>query len=147
MNGNLDVFKNMTESVASMLTEDITLLVSHTLPHYAPVRFRTKHWSDETRERSKRHGILDCSDDDKVRSIAYHWGCSVSQALEWWNTKCFLMGSNLLSHQLAKPGDGLTAIYGHNHRTSEMDIKANNGSSIRLISHQPYGGLPEDWFA
>ena len=146
MNGELDVFRDITQSVASMLTDDITLLVSHTLPHYAPVRFRTQNWSEETREGAKKYGILGCSDGDNVRSIADHWGCSVPQALEWWNTKCFLMGSNLLNHPRAKPGEGLTAIYGHNHRTSEMDIKANNGSSIRLISHQPYGGLPEHWF-
>lgn len=145
LNGNLDDFRNMTASVASLLTSDITLLVSHALPHYAPLRFRTEIWTDAIKEQVKKLGILDCSDDEKLQGAAEHWGCSVSQALALWNTKCFLMGSNILNHPEASPRDGLTAIYGHNHRASEMHIKARNGSSIKLVSHQPYGGLPQNW--
>lgn len=143
--GDVSLFDEMADSYARMLTPEVTLMVSHALPHRAPTYIKIADDNDLARAQAVSHGVSLCDDSHRLREAARHWRCTEEEARLFWNKKSCVMGSMILDHPAANPRDNLVAVYGHNHRGCEMEITAQNGSRVCLVTHQPYGGYPENW--
>ena len=143
--GDVRQFIAMSDAFAECLTPDVTVMVSHVLPHVASTYVKIDVDDGLLRRRARELGLMICDDDRRLAEAADYWQCTEEQARIYWNKKCFLMGSNILDHPQANPRDGLTALHGHNHRQADREIRARNGARIKLLSHQPCGGNPELW--
>jgi predicted phosphodiesterase len=140
--------ETMANTLATMLTPDVSLLLTHTVPHPAPVTFRVAELTEEIEELGRRLGVTFVAEPEKDELEGIKWDCSADGYRTWWNYKSFMMGSNILNRAESNPADGLTCIFGHTHRSCDHSVTGANGATIRLLSHQPYGGEdPRAWNA
>jgi hypothetical protein len=148
LGGDITLFKSMADNVAKCITPDVTMLVSHTVPHPVAVTFRVPVKTEELRRIEAETGArVDCMPEDDAREAAAK-NKTAEGFREYWNKKSFVMGSNVISHQAARPRDGLICLYGHNHRSRDFDVVTASGLAVGLRSHQPYGGdEPTAWEA
>lgn len=122
LRGDVSLFKKMAVNLAKALTPDITMMVTHTLPHPALVNFRVPAMTDYHRELALNLGIPFICDLSKDSADAAIKHMSPEELRTFWNLKSIVMGSNILNRPEANPRDGLVALYGHNHRGSEMNV-------------------------
>lgn len=135
---HFQLFKEMSAAIAGQLTPDISILLTHVLPHPAGVTFRVPEITDRHRQLSTSLGVpFECDPDGDQRN-ARKYSSTPEEFRRYWNCKSFFMGSNLLLG--AQCRSDLVAIYGHNHRGSQMSVALPSGASVNLMTHQPYGG-------
>ena len=138
---HFDSFKRMALNISNALTPDVTVLLTHTLPHPSEVSFKIEK-SDPGHDHpaTKIGAQIICTPEEDERE-ALQYNQTPDQARAWWNKKSFFMGSNILNRKPDNCRDGLVVMYGHNHRPAETPIiNLENGRRVRLVSHQPFGG-------
>lgn len=136
LNGDLSKFPKMSASVAKALDPTIDILVTHVLPHPSLVTFRVEELTPEIERMASEGTLKFICDPEGDRESAKRWDTTPAEFRNWWNEKSFFMGSNVLEHPEAQPKDGLTCVYGHNHRTNDDKIRLRNGNTVRLLSYQ-----------
>lgn len=137
MGGDTSIFTAMADNLARALTPDISVMVTHTLPHPAPITFRVDHLMAHHEKLAQQCGASFLNDPEGDARAAHKWGISPQMARAWWNHRCFMLGSNVINRVDADPRDGLIAIYGHNHQGASQNVRALNGSRVELVTHQP----------
>ncbi len=121
------------------------MLITHTLPHPAGVTFRVPMITPEHQQLEQASGARFISEPKDDEAKAVQRGISPDEFRKYWNLKSFIMGSNVLNNPAASPRDGLVCIYGHNHRTTTLDVQLDHGAA-HLHCYQPYGGRdPRAW--
>jgi hypothetical protein len=140
LGGEIELFRSMAENAANSLREDVTMLVTHTLPHPVGVTFRVPVITEQHREIQLRTGARFMCDLEQDHRDASNANTTADALRRYWNFKSLIMGSDVVSHPAANPKDGLICLYGHNHRTHDFDVQVRNGAIVGLRSHQPYGG-------
>jgi hypothetical protein len=142
------LMESMAHNLAEQLSSDISVLVTHTLPHPAAATFRVAEITPEHLELAEKLGLPFISDPEDDLHQASRWNTTPEGFRKWWNNKSFIMGSNIINRPNANPANGLSCVFGHNHRNSDTTITAANGASVLLLAHQPYGGRdPQAWQA
>jgi hypothetical protein len=138
---HFDSFKRMAINISSSLSPDVTVLLTHTLPHPSEVSFKVKEYLPGYKHPAEKIGaqIICTPEEDEREALQYNQ--LPDEARAWWNKKSFFMGSNILNRKPENCRDGLIVMYGHNHRPpSTPIITLENGSNVKLVSHQPFGG-------
>lgn len=130
--GNRSEFVKYTNILAEALSDEVSILVTHVLPHPCLVEFKTGEISDHVKAIQEELGITFTVYNDQDRINAEGKGMSLNEFINYWNCKSAFMGSNILEHPSASPRNNLACIYGHNHRGSESYYK-----KYRLLTHQP----------
>lgn len=138
---HFDSFQRMSRNLSARLTPEITVLLTHTLPHPSEVSFKIKDRSlDSEHPAAKLGAQIMCTPEQDERD-ALQYNQSADEVRAWWNKKSFFMGSNVLNRAPNNCRDGLIVLYGHNHRPPKNPIiTLENDRCIRLVSHQPFGG-------
>ncbi|MEK7672358.1 MAG: metallophosphoesterase [Patescibacteria group bacterium] len=133
---SMPAFRSMTKNMAAKLSQDVDMVATHVPAHPSLVTFRVKEITPAMREIEAKQGVQFISDTLDDERKAKRYGVTPDKFREFWNAKSLLMGSNLLDPELGSdPKDGLTMLYGHNHRGRE-ELQVVNGKSVRFITHQ-----------
>jgi hypothetical protein len=140
LGGSIDLFTSMADNAANTLTQDVTMLVTHTLPHPVGATFRVAAITEQHREIQARTGARFICDPEKDNKDAHTLNTTADAFRRYWNFKSLIMGSDIVNHPAANPRDGLICLYGHNHRSDDFEVQVRNGAAVGLRSHQPYGG-------
>jgi predicted phosphodiesterase len=132
---SISMFRQMTLSTACALTENIDILATHTLPHPSLVTFKVAEMTDRIFKLQRDSGLKFVYTPEEDDRMAATRGKTGEAFRRYWNFKSFFMGSDVLGHPLANPRNGLTVLYGHNHRGSEHRSQIRS-REIRFITNQ-----------
>jgi hypothetical protein len=136
LGGATDSFKSMAINLATAITPNVKILITHCVPHPSLVSFKAAARTTEVIALEQKLNTTFICDSVADEEIGKMWNKTGEQHRLWWNHKIYYMGSNVLSRTEANPRDGLVVFSGHNHRAENRVIRQVGDKSVIFCSFQ-----------